>query len=64
MSPPLVSSTCSGKRMRWTRQARRVQAVVIAIGVNADGRREVLSCAVGDSETQAFWRDFLRHRLC
>ena len=50
--------------MRWTRQARRVQAVVIAIGVNADGRREVLSCAVGDSETQAFWRDFLRHRLC
>ena len=36
------------------------QAVVIATGVSADGRREVLGCAVGDSETQAFWTDFLR----
>jgi putative transposase len=36
------------------------QAVVIATGVSADGRREVLGCAVGDSETEAFWTDFLR----
>jgi putative transposase len=36
------------------------QAVVIATGVSADGRREVLGCAVGDSETQDFWTDFLR----
>ena len=36
------------------------QAVVIATGVSADGRREVLGCAVGDSETQAFWTEFLR----
>ena len=36
------------------------QAVVIATGVSADGRREVLGCAVGDSETEAFWVDFLR----
>jgi putative transposase len=36
------------------------QAVVIATGVSADGRREVLGCAVGDSETEAFWADFLR----
>lgn len=36
------------------------QAVVIATGVSADGRREVLGCATGDSETQAFWTDFLR----
>jgi len=36
------------------------QAVVIATGVSADGRREVLGSAVGDSETQAFWADFLR----
>jgi putative transposase len=28
--------------------------------VSADGRREVLGCAVGDSETEAFWADFLR----
>jgi putative transposase len=41
---------------------RRVvsQAVVIATGVSADGRREVLGCAVGDSETEAFWTAFLR----
>jgi putative transposase len=36
------------------------QAVVIATGVSADGRREVLGCAVGDSETQSFWTEFLR----
>uniref|UniRef100_UPI0026207164 IS256 family transposase n=1 Tax=uncultured Pseudokineococcus sp. TaxID=1642928 RepID=UPI0026207164 len=36
------------------------QAVVIATGVSADGRREVLGCAVGDSETQVFWAGFLR----
>ncbi len=36
------------------------QAVVIATGVSADGRREVLGCAVGDSETTDFWTEFLR----
>jgi putative transposase len=36
------------------------QAVVFATGVSADGRREVLGCAVGDSETEAFWTEFLR----
>jgi putative transposase len=36
------------------------QAVVIATGVTADGRREVLGCDVGDSETETFWTDFLR----
>jgi putative transposase len=36
------------------------QAVVIATGVSADGRREVLGCAVGDSETEQFWAEFLR----
>ena len=30
------------------------QAVVIATGVRADGHREVLGCAVGDNETEAF----------
>ncbi|MBA2699700.1 MAG: IS256 family transposase [Nocardioidaceae bacterium] len=45
-----------------TRINKRVvsQAVVIATGVSADGRREVLGCAVGDSETEAFWTEFLR----
>jgi len=41
---------------------RRVvsRAVVIATGVAADGRREVLGCDVGDSENEVFWTDFLR----
>jgi putative transposase len=36
------------------------RAVVIATGVTADGRREVLGCEVGDSEDGAFWTAFLR----
>ncbi len=36
------------------------QAMVVAIGVAADGRREVLGFDVGDSETEAFWTSFLR----
>src|SRR5215203_4048683 len=36
------------------------QAVVIATGVRADGWREVLGFAVGDSEDGAFWTSFLR----
>jgi transposase-like protein len=41
---------------------RRVvsQAVVVATGVSADGRREVLGFDVGDSEDGAFWTAFLR----
>jgi transposase-like protein len=36
------------------------QAIVIATGVSADGRREVLGFDVGDSESGAFWTAFLR----
>lgn len=36
------------------------RAVVIATGVSADGRREVLGSAVGDSEDEVFWTEFLR----
>ncbi len=45
-----------------TRKGAKVvsQAVVIATGVSADGRREVLGCSVGDSEHEAFWAEFLR----
>lgn len=35
-------------------------AVTIAVGVNTDGRREVLGMAVGPSEAETFWTDFLR----
>jgi len=36
------------------------KAIVIATGVAADGNREVLGVAVGDSEDGAFWTAFLR----
>jgi putative transposase len=36
------------------------QAVVVAVGVTADGVREVLGCDVGPSEDGAFWLRFLR----
>ena len=36
------------------------QAVVVAVGVTADGRREVLGFDVGDSENEGFWTRFLR----
>ena len=35
-------------------------AVIIATGVNADGRREVLGMDTGSSEAETFWIDFLR----
>jgi putative transposase len=35
-------------------------AVIIATGVNTDGRREVLGMATGPSEAEPFWTDFLR----
>jgi transposase-like protein len=35
-------------------------AVTIAVGVNADGRREVPGMAVRSSEAEPFWLDFLR----
>jgi putative transposase len=46
------------RRGRGSRVA--AQAVVIATGVSADGRREVLGFDVGDSESGAFWTAFLR----
>jgi putative transposase len=44
------------------RQAARIVsvAVIIAVGVNTDGVREVLGISVGPSEAEPFWTDFLR----
>jgi transposase-like protein len=44
------------------RQAGRIVsvAVIIAVGVNSDGRREVLGMDIGPSEAEPFWTDFLR----
>ena len=35
-------------------------AVTIAIGVNNDGRREILGMDIGPSEAETFWTEFLR----
>lgn len=35
------------------------KAVVVAMAVTADGRREILGLDVGDSEDEVFWRGFL-----
>lgn len=35
-------------------------AVIVAVAVNSDGRREVLGMAIGASEAETFWVDFLR----
>jgi putative transposase len=35
-------------------------AVIIAVGVNSAGRREVLGLTIGASEAETFWTDFLR----
>lgn len=44
------------------REAGRIVsvAVIIAVGVNTDGVREVLGMAVGPSEAEPFWTGFLR----
>ena len=39
------------------RSAGRIvsMAVIVAVGVNSDGRREVLGMDIGPSETETFW---------
>lgn len=38
-------------------------AVIIAIGVNTDGRREVLGLEIGTSKAEPIWTEFLRAHL-
>jgi transposase-like protein len=35
-------------------------AVIVAVAVNTDGRRDVLGMTVGNSEAEPFWTEFLR----
>ena len=44
------------------RQSGRIVsvAVIVAVAVNTQGRREVLGMAVGASEAETFWTEFLR----
>ncbi len=39
------------------------RACVIAVGVNTEGRREVLGLSVGPNESHGFWKPFLRELL-
>jgi putative transposase len=45
-----------------TREAGRIVsvAVIIAVGVNTEGQREVLGMSIGASEAETFWTSFLR----
>ena len=45
-----------------TRQGGRIVSVaaIVAVAVNAQGRREILGLAIGPSEAETFWTDFLR----
>ena len=45
-----------------SREAGRIRsvAVIIAVGVSTDGRREVLGVTTGPSEAEPFWTEFLR----
>ena len=45
-----------------TREAGRIVsvAVIVVVGVNTDGQREVLGLKVGASEAEPFWTEFLR----
>ena len=52
----------------WTARSRRSESaarvrqkcLVIAYAVHESGRREVIGLDVGEAETEAFWREFLR----
>ena len=38
----------------------RHRSLIVAIGVNTEGQREVLGLKVGASEAKPFWTEFLR----
>lgn len=39
-------------------------AVIVAVGVNSDGLREMLGMDIGASEAEPFWMAFLRKLAC
>jgi putative transposase len=45
-----------------SRQGGRIVSTtaIVAVGANAEGKREVLGMATGESEAEPFWKDFLR----
>jgi putative transposase len=59
---PLRGSTWLDATYLKVREGGRIvgRAVIVAVAVNADGKREVLGVATGPSEAETFWTDFLR----
>jgi transposase-like protein len=52
-----IDATC----LKVRRRGRVVSvAAIIAVGVNTDGRREVLGLEIGTSEAEPIWTEFLR----
>jgi Transposase, Mutator family len=61
--PSLPGATPAGREgARRGRAGGRIVpvAVSVAVGVNSDGRREVLGMDIGPSEAETFWTEFLR----
>ena len=46
--------------MKVREAGRIVPVVTVAVAVNDQGRREVLGMAIGASEAETFWTEFLR----
>jgi transposase-like protein len=59
---PIIGEYSSlGDNVKVRQNGRIVSvAVMIAVGVNSDGRREVLGLEIGPSEAETFWTAFLR----
>ncbi len=53
----LDATTLNGRQGKAPQVTSR--AAVVAMGVNADGRRELLGLNVGNSETETFWAEFI-----
>ena len=58
-SCPYLWLDATAERVREPGEVRS-KALVVAYGVHESGRREVLGIDVGESESGAFWREFLR----
>ncbi len=56
---PYVWLDAKIERVREPGEVRQ-KAVVVAYAVHETGRREVIGVDVGEAETEAFWREFLR----
>ena len=58
---PCAGSCCGADYVKARRDHHIVSvAVIVAVAVNTDRRREVLGMTIGNSEAEPFWTEFLR----